>query len=193
MKRILTALFFSAVSLAQAGEATIQFRVFGLFDPQRVGELKAQASTITDFRIAEVNYETGVVTFAYADDKPPFQHSKPENMERGIRERLQPATRGGFILKPLSTFPRDKWVEVKIGILGLDCRGCSFGAHNAIVEMEGVERVVASFHDGFVTAWIDPSKTNKEALAAMLKKREIKVAEAAGEQGGKGAGEIKQQ
>ena len=175
MKKTFLLLLLFTVAPLWAGEATIQFRIRGLFDLQRVEELKAQAATVADFRIVAVDYDSATATFAYADDKPPFKGAKPDSLERGFRERLSGATRGNFSVLPLAPLPRAQWQEVRIGIAGVDCRGCSFGAYNAVAEIDGVLRATASFKDGLLIAWIDPKLTNREALEAALKKRNIDV------------------
>ena len=79
------------------------------------------------------------------------------------------------VILPLAPLPRAQWQEVRIGIAGVDCRGCSFGAYNAVAELDGVLRATASFKDGLLIAWIDPKLTNREALEAALRKRNIDV------------------
>ena len=44
-----------------------------------------------------------------------------------------------------------------------------------VAEIEGVLRATASFKDGLMIAWIDPKLTNREALEAALRKRNIDV------------------
>jgi hypothetical protein len=37
------------------------------------------------------------------------------------------------------------------------------------------EQATASFHDGLAIAWIDPEKTNREALEMALKSRGVQL------------------
>lgn len=168
------ALYFAIICLGltrvEAEEVTVSYRLLGLFDPQRVEELKTQVQSGDDkIRVVGVNYDTAVVTFAC--------NATPEQAEGAIRQRLQSATRGAFELRPLSDVPREQWQEVQIRVAALDCRGCAFAAYNLVARIDGVERAVADFHEGQVTAWILPGKTNREALVAALRKREFKVIE----------------
>ena len=87
MKNIFLILLVFAAGHVGAGEATVQFRIRGLFDPQRVEDLKRMTAGIADFRIVALDYDSATATFAYADDKPPFKGAKPESVERGFRER----------------------------------------------------------------------------------------------------------
>ena len=73
----------------------------------------------------------------------------------------------------------------RIAVAGHDCKGCNFGLYRSIANIEGVERAVASFKEGHVTAWIDHTKTNREALLAALKKKEVDVLELSGSDEGK--------
>ncbi len=68
---------------------------------------------------------------------------------------------------------------------GLDCKGCAFGAYRAVAKLDGVERATVDFRRGIVTARVDPSKTNREALVAALKKAEVEVVESSSDHAGK--------
>jgi hypothetical protein len=96
-------------------------------------------------------------------------------VQKHIDNRLRQASAGAFTLRPLSALPPEKLQAVKIGVAGLDCKGCAFAAYLAVYNLAGVERATVSFKDGLVAAWIDPTKTNRAALEAALKKREVKV------------------
>jgi len=175
MNRILYAFFLSLalVATSQAAEATVQYRIFGLFDPQRAEALRTQIASFEDVRLVAVDYERGIGTFAYPEEKFPNAAAKPEMLERGIRERFDRAAKGSFRILPLSTFPREKWQEVRIAVAGHDCKGCNFGLYRAVASLDGVERAVASFKEGHVTAWIDPGKTNRQTLVDELRKRDV--------------------
>lgn len=176
MKSILCVLL-ATTSLSLAADATAQFRVSGLFQPDRVDDLRRQAAEMTGAKLESVDYETAVASFRYDADTKPFKAASPEQVLKQLNESLRQVSKGAFVLRPLSPFPRAKWEEVRIGISGLDCKGCAFYAHNAVSELDGVERMTASFKDGLLIAWIDPSKTNRDALQTALKKREVKLAD----------------
>ena len=57
----------------------------------------------------------------------------------------------------------------------LDCKGCRYGAYIAIAKMDGVERAIVKADSRTLIAWIDSSKTNKEALEAALKKARVEL------------------
>ena len=62
-------------------------------------------------------------------------------------------------------------------IAGLDCKGCSYAAYLAVYKIEGVENATASFKEELVTAWIDPSKTDRATLEEALAKRDVTLKE----------------
>jgi len=45
-----------------------------------------------------------------------------------------------------------------------------------VAKVDGVYQATASFHDGKATALIDPKNTSKEAIEAVLKKRNVTLA-----------------
>ena len=73
----------------------------------------------------------------------------------------------------------------RIGVAGLDCKGCAYGAYRTLAKIDGVERATVYFKQWIVTARVDPSKTNREALVAALKKAEVDVLESLPDQNGK--------
>lgn len=160
-------------------EVRMQFRVTGLFQPDRKDDLIQQAQELDEVKLVSVDYETTIVTFAY-DPKDPkskrFTNAKPEQVLKHLDNRLRQVSQSTFTLLPLSTLPKPKWQEVKIAVVGLDCKGCAFAAYTMVQRVEGVERAVVSFKDGFVLAWIDPEKTNREALETALRKGNVRVA-----------------
>ena len=68
---------------------------------------------------------------------------------------------------------KDKLVRIEIGVVGLDCKACSFAAYNIVAGVDGVEQATCSFKDGLITALIDPAKTQKAVLEDTLKKRNV--------------------
>ncbi len=63
-------------------------------------------------------------------------------------------------------------IEIQVGLL--DCKGCRYGAYIAIAKLDGVEHATVS-ESALLTAWIDPAKTNREALIEALKKGRVEL------------------
>ena len=74
-------------------------------------------------------------------------------------------------------FAGDPEPPLRIAVAGHDCKGCNFGLYRAVASLDGVERAVASFKEGQVTAWIDPGKTNRQTLVDELRKRDVTLLE----------------
>jgi copper chaperone CopZ len=172
-----------AAPAATAEDVKVQYRLTGLFQPDRVDDLRRQAGTFTvdaggapaRVDLVDVDYETAVVTFAYDADSKAFKNSSPEQVRQRINGLLRNISRGSFGIRPLGTLGSDQLVRERLAVAGLDCKGCAYGAYRAIATIEGVERAVVSFKEGHVTAWIDPAKTDREALVAALKKARVDV------------------
>lgn len=181
VRLLLPICIFTAHSVL-AEEIRIQYRLTGLFQPDRVADLRAQAAELpansknqpVEVQLVDVNYDTTVVTFSY-DGTKTFKNQKPDQILNRIDQLLRQASRGAFSISPLSTLKPEMLQMERIAVAGHDCKGCNFGLYRAIASIEGVERAIASFKDGHITAWIDPARTNREALIAALKKKEVTV------------------
>jgi copper chaperone CopZ len=160
---------------AVAEEVTVQYRLTGLFQPDRVDDLRRQAGTLllneqdpsSAVRLVAVDYETAVVTFAYDGAAKHFKNLKPERILEGINGRLSHVSRGTFKAFPPTHLKPDQLKEERIAVAGHDCKGCAYAAYRAIAGIDGVERGVVSFKDGRVTAWIDPARTDRAAQVAV--------------------------
>ncbi len=177
---------FSFLLATQGEDIRISYRLTGLFQPDRVGDLHQQAAELpasgpnhsVEVKLLDVNYDTCVVTFSY-DGAKTFKNQKPEQIQNRIDQLLRQASKGAFSISPLSTLKPEDLKKERIAVAGHDCKGCNYGLYRAIASIEGVERAIASFKEGHLTAWIDPAKTNREALVAALKKKEVSVIEEA--------------
>ncbi len=182
-----------AASPAPAAEARVKCRITGLFQPDRVDDLRRSGGTLrlargdasADIRLVGVDYDNAEATFAYDPDARPFEGAGPEWVRERIDQLLRDASRGTFSALPPSTLPADRRREVRIGVAGLDCKGCAFGAYRALAKLDGVERATVDFKAGVVTARVDPSKTDRGALVAALKRAEVDVLESSPDQAGK--------
>jgi cation transport ATPase len=172
MKPLAFLLFLSVA--ANAAEQSVQYSVRGLFQPDRKGVLINAAKALENCRLVRVDYETARATFAYDDEAKGFKKAKPEQILQQIDNQIRKMTNYTFTLVPLGALPEAELKRIDFTIEGLDCRGCSYGAYNTVATLEGVERATANFHDGKLVVFIDPAKTSREALAEVLKKKEIK-------------------
>ena len=189
MKRLPFIYLFIFCGAIFGEDVKVQYRLLGLFQPDRVDDLWRQASELpaeaknpkgqpVEVKLADVNYETAVVTFSY-DGATTFKKQPPEKIRERIDQLLRQASKGAFSIQDLSATKPEQLKVERIAVAGHDCKGCNFGLYRAIANIEGVERAVASFKEGHITAWIDPTKTNREALIAALKKKEVNVVGAA--------------
>lgn len=178
-------MFLLAARVASAGEVTVQFRITGLFQPDRIEDLRRQAGTLRgnekdspgEVRLTDVNYDTAVVTFAYDPEAKPFKGAKADKVSERIGNLLQGATKNTFKIFPVSALKPEQQKSERIAVAGLDCKGCAYGAYRVIATIDGVERATVDFKEGRVTAWIDPAKTNRDALIAALKKARVEIVE----------------
>lgn len=176
MKHLL--LLFSLIALQlQADES--KHRIIGLSEPSREQDLREQVKTMPEVEIAAFNFDTAEVTFHYDPAKliPGYNPKKPpapEAITRRLEDLLRAASNGTFTLVPLSTLPTDKLQKIEIQCGLLDCKGCRYGAYIAIAKLDGVERATVN-EKALLTAWIDPAKTNREALEAALKKGHVEL------------------
>ncbi len=176
MKHLL--LLFSLIALQlQADES--KHRIIGLSEPSREQDLREHVKTMPEVEIAAFNFDTAEVTFHYDPAKliPGYNPKKPpapEAITRRLEDLLRAASNGTFTLAPLSTLPTDKLQKIEIQCGLLDCKGCRYGAYIAIAKLDGVERANVN-EKALLTAWIDPAKTNREALEAALKKGHVEL------------------
>ncbi len=182
-----------AAGLAPAAEARVRCRITGLFQPDRVDDLRRQGGTLrhvqgdasAEIRLVEVDYDNAEATFAYDPDARPLKDATPEQVRERIDPLLRNASGGAFSALPPRTLPADRRQEIRIGVAGLDCKGCAFAAYRALAKLDGVDRATVDFHRGLATARVDPSKCNREALVAALKKAEVDVLESSPEPAGR--------
>ena len=176
MKNLLVLISFVALHL-HADES--KHRIIGLSEASREQDLRDQVKTMPEVELAALSVETAEVTFRYDPAKlmPGYNPKKPpapEAITRRLEDLLRAASNGTFSLVPLSTLPADKLQKLEIQCGLLDCLGCRYGAYIAIAKLDGVEHATVN-EAGLLTAWIDPAKTNREALEAALKKGRVEL------------------
>ncbi len=175
--------FLLLLSVAAAGaEQSVQYSVRGLFQPDRKVVLSNAARALENCRLVEVDYDTARATFTYDDETQGFKKAKPEQILQQIDTQIRKLTNHTITLLQPGTLPEAGLKRIDFTIEGLDCLGCSYGAYIAVAALEGVDRATASFRDGRLTTFIDPAKTSREAIAEVLKKKEIKVVDASAKQ-----------
>jgi hypothetical protein len=167
---------------AAATEQSVQYSVRGLFQPDRKLVLSNAARALENCRLVGVDYDTARATFTYDDEAQGFKKAKPEQILQQIDTQIRKLTNHTITLLQPGTLPEAGLQRIDFTIEGLDCLGCSYGAYSAVAALEGVERATASFSYGKLTAFIDPARTNREALAEALKKKDIKFVDASTKQ-----------
>ncbi len=159
----------------KADDSDQAFRIIGLFDKERMEDLRQAMSDLHDAELLSCDYETGRAVVRLGE---PWIKQREKDMEAFITRfghDLRLVTRGNFDVRAPGSFPKKKWKVEKIPIYGLDCRGCSYGAYLAVCDLDGVERAVASFHEGFVTVWINPAKTDRTAIEKGLLDKKLNL------------------
>jgi hypothetical protein len=159
-----------------AATTTARYRVTGLFQPDRVDDLREELKQWPEVTLVSVDYKTAEAEFSF-DAAKVFPGAKPAQLTEQFDNRLRNITRGTFGIRALSTIPRDRWKVIEIPILGLDCKGCSYAAYDAVFRLKGVEQATASFKDGVLTAWINVDETDQAQLETALKARRVTLKE----------------
>jgi len=169
--------------LLEAEEQSSTYRLIGLFEPSRQDDFRDLMSNIPELQIAKLDFEKDEVTLSYElpklfiDGKVPKDLPPDKLMERinNLIGSKSGRHKNTFKLTALSKLPAHQQtrVDIKIGIL--DCKGCRYGVYQIVNKIDGVERVTVGVETPMVTAWIDPAKTNREAIEAALKKAQVAV------------------
>ncbi len=161
-----------------AGEESGTFRILGLGTPDRQDVLREIMEKVTEVQITKLDFDKAEVTVRY-DVVTLFPGSNPKKpptadaINQRLDERVRQASLGGFSLKPLGTLSRDQLQRLEIKIMLPDCRGCRLGTYYAIAKLDGVEQVNFITEPSHLVVWIDPSKTNRDALVDVLKKARV--------------------
>jgi copper chaperone CopZ len=164
------------VPLAAAAEPASlhKHQVTGLCSKDREPDLRETFAAIDGVKLVDIDFKTAEITLEY-DAAALFKKAKPEEIVKQLDNLVKKASTRTFGIKPLRTTPADKLTWVEIPVAGLDCKACSLGAYEIVYRIDGVETATASFRDGLIRAWIDPTKTSRDALIAALKKRQVDV------------------
>jgi copper chaperone CopZ len=177
-------LWLSARGIAMDTE--VKYRISGLFQPDRVDDLRRQAGVLPppadakpagEITLVDVRYDTAVVTFRYDSESPPFKNRMPDQVQEQINSLLRTASRGGFGIAPLNPLALEQLKVERIPIAGHDCKGCNFAVYREVASLDGVDHAIVSYKEGHVTAWIDPAKLNRDAIVVALRKKGVDVIE----------------
>ena len=161
-------------SSVHADEENHTFRVLGFFQEDRVDDLKKVVETIPNVSLVDVDYQKAHATFRFdAQSLYGSNAKKPEKLASAFDRTLRQASRNTFQALPPESVDYKKLQEVKIGIRGLDCKGCSFGVYRVVYQLNGVQRATANFHDGYVKVWIHPKKTTPQSIEDALIKKKV--------------------
>ncbi len=161
-------------TLVAGTPVTMKVSVTGLFSPDRETDLREVFAGWPEVKLVGVDFDRAEAELAFDADKL-LGKAKPADMIARINERVGQLSRNAFGVRAASATPRDKLTRVEIPVAGLDCKACSLGVYEVIAKVEGVEQATVSFKDGRVTALIDPTKTDRAKLAALLKQRGVDV------------------
>lgn len=161
-------------SAAVTAAEPIKHQVTGLFSPDREADLRETVKQLPDIKLVGIDFTNAEASFEY-DAAKVFPNAKPEQIVERFDNLLRQASRHTFGIKPLRTLPKDKLTLIEIPIVGLDCKGCSLGAYEAVYKLPGVEMATASFKEGRVTALINPEKIDRIELEAALKQRGVQL------------------
>jgi copper chaperone CopZ len=162
-----------------AEEQTV--RIIGLSDASRVNDLREAIKTLPELELVSVDADKAAATLRYdpvallGKPKPKPEELAPEKIIERIDNRIGTASIRTFFATAPTGVSEDKLTKVEIKVGVLDCKGCRYGAYIAIAKMDGVERAIVKADSRTLIAWIDSSKTNKEALEAALKKARVEL------------------
>ncbi len=178
---ILCALVLTATLRAE--EQTTTVRVIGISDPGRVEDFRTAVKSVPELQLMSVDGDKASAVLRYdvaaiiTKPKPKPADLAPEKILEQINSLVGKASVNTFSVTAPTGVAEDKLakVEIKVGIL--DCKGCRYGAYIVIAKLDGVERATVNSANRTLTVWIDPVKSNKEALIAALKKARVELPE----------------
>lgn len=176
--RILACLTLLMANGAFAQPVEFRFRVSSLFQADRVDDLRAlMAEKLPDVSISRIDFETGTASFGIETESVPQlkKEPTPEKVRAHLSQLLRTASKGVIDVLPLSDVPEAELVAAVIPVIGLDCKGCSFGAYRVVARVEGVESATASFANGTIRVRFDRRKTSLETIEAALGQARVMI------------------
>lgn len=157
---------------AHAEPTSTNVRIAGLFSPDREKDLRELFEQWPEVKLVRIVFARSEAELSFDSEKI-FPKAKPADVIARLNDRVRSLSNSTFGVKPLSEVPWDKLTLVEIPIAGLDCKACCLAAYEMVARIDGVEAATASFREGRLTATIDPTKTTKAKLEAVLKERGV--------------------
>jgi copper chaperone CopZ len=169
-----------ALPLLHAEEQTGTYRLIGLSAPEREADLREVLAKVPDVALVSLDAAKAEVTLRFDAEKLflPAKSKQPpaaEKVTARLDQLIGTASTRTFGISERSTVPADKLTKVEIPIGVLDCKGCRYAAYQAVAKLDGVERATVSTTPSAVIAWIDATKTKREALEDALKKARVEL------------------
>ncbi len=177
LRAILCALLLAG-PLLHAEEQTGTYRLIGLSAAEREADLREVMQAVPDVTLVSLDAAKSEVTLRYELEKlfptaKPKQPPAPEKITERLSSLIGQASKNTFTVTAPSMVPADKLTKVEIPIGVLDCKGCRYAAYQAVAKLDGVERALVSATPSAVIAWIDATRTKREALEDALKKARV--------------------
>ena len=172
-----------ALTLAATGPATaddggapqqFKYQITGLFADRRERAFRDAVAKVPGITLVSLDLAEAEAVLEY-DPAKLFPDAHPAQYAERLDNLIRNASNHTLGVRPPRTLPREKRRKVEIGVAGLDCDACSLALYELLYRLEGVELVKADFRAGRVTAWIDPTKTDRSALVEALRRREVDV------------------
>jgi len=157
---------------AHAEPTSTNVRIAGLFSPDREKDLRELFEQWPEVKLVRIVFARSEAELSFDSEKI-FPKAKPADVIARLNDRVRSLSNSTFGVKPLCEVPWDKLTLVEIPIAGLDCKACCLAAYEIVAKIDGVEAATASFREGRLTATIDPTKTTKAKLEAVLKERGV--------------------
>lgn len=170
MKTLLL-LLLGAIS-AFAGEATVTYRIIGLFSPDRQADLRVAMESVAGVELVSVDFDHAEAAFRY-DPATVFRTAQPGEIIERLNNAVRAATNHTIGVAACDPAPKEKLERVEIPVFGLDCKACCFAAYEAIAKIDGVTQATADFKAGRVCALIDPMRADRDKIVAALKARGV--------------------
>ncbi len=178
-RRLIPLLVLLLPAILRAEEQTV--RIIGLSDASRVDDLREAIKTLPELQLIRIDEAKATATLSYdiptllGKPKPKPEDIAPAKLLERLDNRIGTATLRTFSVTALTGIAEDKLTKLEIHVGVLDCKGCRYGAYIAIAKMEGVERATVNSDSRTLTAWIDATKTHREALVEALKKARVEL------------------
>lgn len=162
-------------------DSAIVVRVLGWFESGRIAEFEQIVGRMPEVQLLSVDGEHATATLRIASESPMFRNATKEQILERLSQRLQSDSTGRLSLRALGTMPDTQLQRIEIGVVGLDCAACSMALHDILVQSPGVVHATASFRSGTAVAWVEPGRSDRAALEAILKQRGVTLRTAASE------------